>query len=468
MVTNTQFFNGYSSSSVSQSSLNSASGNSKTSNSTTASNINNYYSSTMTNNSKAKSNVDSKKNFSEVLNSKKESRVNDKDSRNNDKQSVTDSDKNSKIDELKSKIKELKEEVKKEVIDGNCDEKKVSDILAELLIALNNLLEKNEVSQVLNADENNDMIGKLIEQLTSDNNEENNLLQQLIEILSSDEAKNSLGSDVLKDMKELLQQLSASLTDDSNENINKGITDIISKLDEMLQNSDEQGKDIITTEELFKQSNSNQDSSMENDDNNAGMTDKKSNSKEDKFLNSLIEDKKESVDNKINLFATRTQSVQAQNTEVRGFTINKATFADDIIKDVKFMSTNNLKELTVKVNPGNLGEITIRLVQEDGLMKANLKANSKETTALLAQNLAEIKKEIGDQNIKISEVNIELYNEDTTFFKNESFGGQLSQEQNNSKGASQNNTDVNISTSENDEVLEENLAMLDNNLDFLA
>lgn len=464
MVTNTQFFNGYSSSSVSQSSLNSASGNSKTSNSTTASNINNYYSSTMTNNSKAKSNVDSKKNFSEVLNSKKESRVNDKDSRNNDKQSVTDSDKNSKIDELKSKIKELKEEV----IDGNCDEKKVSDILAELLIALNNLLEKSEVSQVLNADENNDMIGKLIEQLTSDNNEENNLLQQLIEILSSDEAKNSLGSDVLKDMKELLQQLSASLTDDSNENINKGITDIISKLDEMLQNSDEQGKDIITTEELFKQSNSNQDSSMENDDNNAGMTDKKSNSKEDKFLNSLIEDKKDSVDNKINLFATRTQSVQAQNTEVRGLTINKATFADDIIKDVKFMSTNNLKELTVKVNPGNLGEITIRLVQEDGLMKANLKANSKETTALLAQNLAEIKKEIGDQNIKISEVNIELYNEDTTFFKNESFGGQLSQEQNNSKGASQNNTDVNISTSENDEVLEENLAMLDNNLDFLA
>lgn len=448
MVTNTQFFYDYGSNSVSQSSLNSASGNSKTSNSTTASNINNYYSSTMTNNSKAKSNVDSKKNFSEVLNSKKESRVNDKDSRNNDKKSVTDSDKNSKIDELKSKIKELKEEVK----DGNCDEKKVSDILAELLTALNNLLEKNEVSGVLNTDENNDMLGKLIEQLTSDNNE----------------AKNSLGSDVLKDMKELLQQLSASLTDDSNENINKGIADTISKLNEMLQNSDEQGKDIITTEELFKQSNSNQDSGMGNNDNDASMTDKKSNSKEDKFLNSLIEDKKESVDNKINLFATRTQSVQAQNTEVRGLTINKATFADDIIKDVKFMSTNNLKELTVKVNPGNLGEITIRLVQEDGLMKANLKANSKETTALLAQNLAEIKKEIGDQNIKISEVNIELYNEDTTFFKNESFGGQLSQEQNNSKGASQNNTDVNISTSENDEVLEENLAMLDNNLDFLA
>ena len=86
---------------------------------------------------------------------------------------------------------------------------------------------------------------------------------------------------------------------------------------------------------------------------------------------------------------------------LKELTINKATFADDLIKDVKFMSNNSLKELTVKINPGNLGEITIKLVQEDGVMKANLKANSKETTALLSQNLAEIKKQISEQNIKI-------------------------------------------------------------------
>ena len=198
------------------------------------------------------------------------------------------------------------------------------------------------------------------------------------------------------------------------------------------------------------------------------MADKKSDTKEDKFLNSLLDDKNDSVDNKINLFAARTQSVQNQNTEVRGLSINKATFADDLIKDVKFMSENNIKELTVKVNPGNLGEITIKIVQEDGLMKANLKANSKETTALLSQNLAEIKKELSDQNIKISEVNIDLYNEDTTFFKNESFGGQLSQEQGNGKSTSQNSRNINIENVDTEEVLDDSLAMLDNSLDFLV
>ena len=467
MVTNAQFFNGYSSDSLSQSSLNSVSGNSKTSNSTKSFNINNSYMSTKTYNSKEKLNVDNKKDFKEVLNSKREKKVDNKDNRSNAKKSIIDSDKNSEIDELKNKIKNLKEEVKEELIDGKLDEKKVSDILTELLNALNNLFGKNDISEVLDSDKNNEILGNLVEQITSENNDNNNLLQQLIEMLSNDDAKNSLESDTLKSIKELLQELSTSLTDDKNENMNTGINDIISKIDEMLQNSDEQNQKTITVEEAFKQSNSSQDSNMEKD-NNDNMADKKSNSKEDKFLNSLIEDKKDSVDNKINLFATRTQSIQTQNTEVRGLTINKATFADDLIKDVKFMSTNNIKELTVKVNPGNLGEITIKLIQEDGLMKANLKANSKETTALLSQNLAEIKKEIGDQNIKISEVNIELYNEDTTFFKNDTFGGQLSQEQNNSKSTSQKDTHVNIGVSENDESLEENLAMLDNNLDFLA
>lgn len=459
MVMNTQVFNDYSSSS---------SFNYSSKNSTSTNSVSNNTSNKLFDTSKSNSNVSSDKTFNEVLNSKKQSQVNDKDKKDNkkDKSSLGDSDKSSMIDKLKSKIEELKEKVK----DGKCDEKKVSDILVELLSALNNLLGQSDISEVLNnADNQNDLLGTLIEQLSSDNSDGAALLQQVLQAISNEDSKTSLDSGVLKDMKELLQQLSVSLNDDSNESMNKGINDIISKLDEMIQNSDNQGQErVVNPEELFKQNSSDQNSSMENDDASSGMAEKKSDSKESKFLNSLLDDKSDAVDNKINLFATRTQSVQAPSGEVRGLTVNKATFADDLIKDVKFMSTNSIKELTVKVNPGNLGEITIKLVQEDGLMKANLKANSKETTALLSQNLAEIKKELGDQNIKIAEVNIELYNEDTTFFKNESFGGQLSQEQDNKQSSSQNNTNVNIENSDTEEMVKDNLAMLDNSLDFLA
>ena len=41
----------------------------------------------------------------------------------------------------------------------------------------------------------------------------------------------------------------------------------------------------------------------------------------------------------------------------------------------------------------------------------------------------DIKKQLGEQNLKIADVNIELY-QDTTFFKEQQgFGGQLSEEQ---------------------------------------
>ena len=238
----------------------------------------------------------------------------------------------------------------------------------------------------------------------------------------------------------------------------------------MIDEAKNSGEKVLSLEDMLKNSSSySQDQSSSSEDN-SEMFSSKDTSKEDKFLNSLLDDKKDNtVDNKINIFASRTQNVQGQNAVQRGLTVNKATFTQDLIQDVKYMSTNNLKELTVKVNPGNLGEITIKLVQEDGLMKANLKANSKETTALLAQNLAEIKKELGDQNIKISEVNIELYNDDTTFFKDGSFGGTLSQEQgrdeNRNSSAVGSNNNVNLQSE--DEVIE-NTAEMDTVLDFLA
>ena len=129
------------------------------------------------------------------------------------------------------------------------------------------------------------------------------------------------------------------------------------------------------------------------------------------------------------------------------------------------MSNNGLKELTVKINPGNLGEITIRLIEEDGVMKANLKANSKETTALLSQNLADIKKQLGEQNIKIADVNIELYQEDTTFFNEQGFGRQLSEEQGRSNNSTKNT--ANDATVTEDDLID-NSASNNRKIEFFA
>lgn len=412
-------------------------------------------------NSKSNYKTSNKKDdFKEVLNSKKSSeeysnKVTDKKTKN--------SEENTRLKELKDKIQELKE--KSEEDSTNKDE--INEIIESLLNSLNNLLglqDNSNVNQQLNL-EIKDM------SLETSGSDSLKVLNQLLELLSSENAKSSFDSESLTSMKDLLSHLQGQLSDESkvSDKMKDGLGDIISKLTDMIDDANNNGKKVLTLEEMLNKGYS-QDQSSNESENNEMFSGKKETSKEDKFLNSLLDDNKDnSVDNKINLFASRTQNVQGQNTVVRGLTVNKATFTQDLIQDVKYMSTNNLKELTVKVNPGNLGEITIKLIQEDGLMKANLKANSKETTALLSQNLAEIKKELGDQSIKISEVNIDLYNEDTTFFKDGGFGGALSQEQgrdenkSSSTGASRNSLEI-----QNDEDLFENNAEIDTTLDFLA
>lgn len=393
-----------------------------------------------------------------------------------DSKTYSDSKKTNKVDNSKDgiskeDIKDKFENIKEEIEENTDDEKAVDKLIESLLGIINNLL------GVTDKDVNmeNNQVDMLLDDSSKVLDTSSLLLNQLLETLNSEEAKTGLDSEILSGMKDLLSDFVSQLSENVKikDNVKDNISNIISKLSDMIEDSQANNGKVLSLEEMLNNSQSkNQDSSLNGSDSQSNETIKNSNenSKEDKFLSSLLEDKNDnSIDNKINMFASRTQHVQGQNTENRGLSVNKVTFTNDVIKDVKYMVTNNIKELSVKVNPGNLGEITIRLVQEDGLMKANLKANSKETTTLLLQNIAEIKKELSEQNMKISEVNIELYNDDTTYFKNGSFGGTLSegQERNKNKEGSSNITTGTLNIEQDEEAIDNN-AKIDNALDFLA
>lgn len=393
--------------------------------------------------------------FKKVLSSKANSKE-------QDTQKVDTSDNSDKIDELKGKLEELEEDSK------TASKDEVNSILNELL----NLLAKlgiNEEDLKSNGEIDSNILKTMLEGINengSSNINLSNIMEKIMELLKNDSVKDSLDSDSLKLMEKLLSNLSDNLADDNTEvvkDIKSGIKNLMSEISNMLNAKENQGKKVLTLEEMLNK-NYSQDNSESSDDNKSNNTstpkENKEVSKEDKFLNSLIDDKDSSLD-KINLFASRAGAIQNQGTDnVRGLTINKATFTNDLIKDIKFMSNNSLKELIVKVNPGNLGEITIKLVQEDGIMKANLKANSKETTALLSQSLTDIKKQLVEQNIKIADVNIELYQDDTTFFREQGFGRQLSEEQGKSNSRNSGNSSNNGVIVE-EELVENNIS--DNN-----
>ncbi|AWK50946.1 flagellar hook-length control protein FliK [Clostridium beijerinckii] len=407
----------------------------------------------------SKSKTSKNEDFKDVLSSKANSK--DEVAKN---EISTDTKDTTKIDELKEKLEELEEDSKSDSKD------KVNDILNQLLSLLAKLGIKEEDLKS-NGEINSDVLKTMIEGINGDAASKSNsssIMDKLMELLKNDSVKGNLDTDALKSMQKILSNLSANLADDNTEatkDVKTGIKNLMSEISNVLDNKQSESGKVLSLEDMLnkKYSQDNKESSTENESNKNDTTKA---TKEDKFLNSLINDDKDSSLNKINLFASRTQTVQNQGVDAaRGLTINKATFADDLIRDVKFMSNNSLKELTVKINPGNLGEITIKLIQEDGVMKANLKANSKETTALLSQNLTDIKKQLGEQNIKISDVNIELYQDDTTFFTEQGFGRQLPEEKgrnNNSNGNTRNNTTI------TEEDLIENITSTNNNVEFFA
>lgn len=148
--------------------------------------------------------------------------------------------------------------------------------------------------------------------------------------------------------------------------------------------------------------------------------------KEEKLLSGLLSqnketDKKDSLINKVTNFTAQFNSIKENTISVEEpkMVITKNNVVQDIVKTVKFMQVNDLKELTVKIAPKELGEVIIKLTMDNGVMKANITATNKEAYNLLNNNMSDINGKLNNTEIKVQDFNLNLYNGDTTFFKDQ-------------------------------------------------
>ncbi|NNU76064.1 flagellar hook-length control protein FliK [Clostridium estertheticum] len=191
-----------------------------------------------------------------------------------------------------------------------------------------------------------------------------------------------------------------------------------------------------TSESISK--NQNQSSSDNKKDNKSSGN----SSSEEKFLNKLLSGDKDDVKiSKAVNFMNQFQNVKtsdASKVPSANLVVDKNNFEADVIKSVKFMEINNIKDLTVKMNPRELGEITIKLTMEGGIMKASILAQNKETYNLLNNNVLDIQDRLKNMDIKIQSLDINVY-EDSTFFNKNSSGNN-----NNNNGKQDNNSKTNV------------------------
>ncbi|MBB6696408.1 flagellar hook-length control protein FliK [Clostridium algidicarnis] len=163
------------------------------------------------------------------------------------------------------------------------------------------------------------------------------------------------------------------------------------------------------------------ETSLDSDNKNSFLT---SGNEEDKELNLL---KSLMGENKVEKDFTKTfminkslmnngEILEASGTE--NIVATKETMVSDVIKYVRFMEINNVKELTVKINPKELGQVIITLVQESDGMKAKIMASSKETYSLLNSNLKDLKNGMLEMNLKVNEIQVGISTEDFMSYSN--------------------------------------------------
>ena len=272
-------------------------------------------------------------------------------------------------------------------------------------------------------------------------NYKNALKEILNELVNKIETNEPVKESVLLEAKDILNKLNESISKNPEITVDTVmITKANNTVDEKLNNTinDKSIASNNKEEVLFPISNrtisnikndniKNTDtkSSISNESQNQTKTVEKSIlEKEDKFLKQVLGNDNED-DTTMNKFSLFTKSTVNESNDVSNINetnvVNKNSMAKDVVKNIKYMDVNGIKELVVKIKPKELGEMTIKLIQDDGVMKANIKASSKETYSLLSQNLNDIKKYLQDQNIKIQDVELGLYSDDTTFFKDGEF-----------------------------------------------
>ncbi|EJO5346022.1 flagellar hook-length control protein FliK [Clostridium botulinum] len=412
--------------------------------------------------------------FNEVLNNISSNKnINENNNKNNNMISKLNKE---DIENIKHKLEEKgfsKEDL--ESIKSLEDLKKLSNKLKDdgdldgFLALVNSILQclysKENLNLSKELEKSLEKLQALLNNLSKDNGNKEKLLSEIKNILGKEFDKlnllgeNSLGENLLETFSNKLQNQMGKETNKENVSL---LNDIKKEIENILKQESSDKLSIepkITVDEIALTKKDTDASDL-----------KENASKEDKILNGFLQEKEDAAGEKINKtvnFMSHLNNASdinevSSNQALEKLVINKDTMNADIIKSIKYMELNNVKDLTVKIMPKELGEVLIKISMEGGIMKANIGATTKDAYNLLNSNMQLIEDKLNNSGIKVQELSLNIYNEDTTFFK------QGNEERRNGNSSNSGNTDNKGSSLSIDEIPEENISSIDGNVNMLA
>ena len=269
-----------------------------------------------------------------------------------------------------------------------------------------------------------------------------NILDAIENLHTSSESNYSLELNN-NDMKEIINNINYLINEGRNNSnkINESLNSLIDKIKNQIKDLDKSSQEDSMYENLdtvgiLNQSKIDEYKSSKGTSNDLEYLENIVSADDNSYINSFVG---------INEFNTVYRNSTSNDIPQPVTEIRQEFITEDIIKSVKYMKNSDLEELNVKLNPRNLGEISIKLSKNKEHSNLLITVDDNNILDLVNKNIEDIKKHLNDTDINIKDIVINVKSENENLFSdnlNKEFNQDRRFNQNNSNKNKKNNNQI--------------------------
>ena len=269
-----------------------------------------------------------------------------------------------------------------------------------------------------------------------------NILDAIENLHTSSESNYSLELNN-NDMKEIINNINYLINEGRNNSnkINESLNSLIDKIKNQIKDLDKSSQEDSMYENLdtvgiLNQSKIDEYKSSKGTSNDIEYLENIVSADDNSYINSFVG---------INEFNTVYRNSTSNDIPQPVTEIRQEFITEDIIKSVKYMKNSDLEELNVKLNPRNLGEISIKLSKNKEHSNLLITVDDNNILDLVNKNIEDIKKHLNDTDINIKDIVINVKSENENIFSdnlNKEFNQDRRFNQNNSNKNKKNNNQI--------------------------
>ena len=269
-----------------------------------------------------------------------------------------------------------------------------------------------------------------------------NILDAIENLHTSSESNYSLELNN-NDMKEIINNINYLINEGRNNSnkINESLNSLIDKIKNQIKDLDKSSQEDSMYENLdtvgiLNQSKIDEYKSSKGTSNDIEYLENIVSADDNSYINSFVG---------INEFNTVYRNSTSNDIPQPVTEIRQEFITEDIIKSVKYMKNSDLEELNVKLNPRNLGEISIKLSNNKEHSNLLITVDDNNILDLVNKNIEDIKKHLNDTDINIKDIVINVKSENENLFSdnlNKEFNQDRRFNQNNSNKNKKNNNQI--------------------------